>query len=284
MNKILILVIISTTAMFAGGCTANEKTVSQRFWDLNSQDERPAGEVVAELKKARLVLVGEHHTNEGHHRAQLAVIRMLHEAGVKVAIGMEMFRRGSQNDLDGWVSGRLGEAAFEKVFYDNWTYSYSFYRPILVYARDNRIPVVGLNVPGDITRQVARMGYQSLSDEQRGHLGEVACRVDKEYMAFIREAFGGHTHGHLNFVYFCEAQMVWDTVMAVTALDYLSKKPDTAMVILAGTGHVRKQAIPSQIRSRSALPFSVILPEAPGSIDKTTVDGEDADYILLAPN
>lgn len=283
MNNVLFILII-LTAMFAGGCTASEKTVGQRFWDLNSQEERPAGEVVAQLKKARLVLVGEHHTNEGHHRGQLEVIRMLHEAGIKVAIGMEMFKRGSQSDLDGWVSGRLGEEAFEKVYYDNWTYSYSFYRPILVYARDNRIPVIGLNVPSDITRQVARMGYQSLTDEQRGHLGEVACRVDKEYMAFIREAFGGHAHGNLNFVYFCEAQMVWDTVMAVTALDYLSDKPDTAMVILAGTGHVRKQAIPNQIRSRSALPFYVILPETPGSIDKTTVDGEDADFILLDPN
>jgi uncharacterized iron-regulated protein len=243
--------------------------------------ERTDSEVLTQLKKVRLVLVGEHHTNENHHQAQLEVIRMLHASGVKVAIGMEMFRRGSQNELDRWISGQLDEGSFEKVYYDNWTFDFSFYKPILIYARDNRIPVIGLNVPSDITRQVARMGYQSLTDEQRANLGDVACRVDKEYMAFIREAFGGHGHGKMNFVYFCEAQMVWDAVMAVTALDYLSKNPSTVMVILAGTGHVRKQAIPAQVGNRSDLPFTVILPEAPGSIDKTTVDAKDADYILL---
>jgi len=282
MNRTILFALI-TVVTFAGGCTASEKAISQRFLDLNSQTERTDDEVIAQLKKDRLVLVGEHHTNERHHRAQLQVIRLLHEAGVKVAIGMEMFRRESQNELDGWISGKLDEGSFEKIYNNNWTYSYSFYRPILVYARDNRIPVIGLNVPSDITRQVARMGYQSLSDDQRGYLGDVACRVDKEYMAFIREAFGGHTHGNINFIYFCEAQMVWDTVMAVTALNYLSQNPKTVMVILAGTGHVRKQAIPSQVRSRSDLSFTVILPEAPGSIDKTTVDNEDADYILLNP-
>jgi uncharacterized iron-regulated protein len=282
MNRTILFALI-TVVTFSGGCTASEKAISQRFLDLNSQTERTDDEVIAQLKKDRLVLVGEHHTNERHHRAQLQVIRLLHEAGVKVAIGMEMFRRESQNELDGWISGKLDEGSFEKIYNNNWTYSYSFYRPILVYARDNRIPVIGLNVPSDITRQVARMGYQSLSDDQRGYLGDVACRVDKEYMAFIREAFGGHTHGNINFIHFCEAQMVWDTVMAVTALNYLSQNPKTVMVILAGTGHVRKQAIPSQVRSRSDLSFTVILPEAPGSIDKTTVDNEDADYILLNP-
>jgi len=280
MNKKILMALIAVITV-SNGCTASEKTVSQRFLDLNSLTERTDSEVLSRMKKDRLVLVGEHHTNENHHRAQLRVIRMLHEAGVKVAIGMEMFRRENQNELDGWISGKLDEGEFEKVYYNNWTYSYSFYRPILLYARDNHIPVIGLNVPSDITRQVARMGYQSLSDEQRGYLGDVACRVDKEYMAFIREAFGGHSHGNANFVYFCEAQMVWDAVMAVTALDYMSQNPGTVMVILAGTGHVRKQAIPAQVRSRSDLPVTVILPEAPGSIDKTTVDGKDADYILL---
>ena len=280
MNKILLLTLLALTTL-TNGCTANEKAVSRRFLDLSSEKAYTETEVLSQLKKDRLVLVGEHHTNESHHQAQLQVIRMLHEAGAKVAIGMEMFRRGSQKELDEWISGQMDEGSFEKVYYNNWTFPYSFYRPILLYARDNQIPVIGLNVPSDITRQVSRLGYQSLSDEQRGYLGDVACRVDKEYMEFIREAFGGHSHGNLNFIYFCEAQMVWDTVMAVTALEYLSKNPGTTMVVLAGTGHVRKQAIPTQIRSRLDLPLTVILPEAPGSIDKTTVDIEDADYIIL---
>jgi uncharacterized iron-regulated protein len=100
-------------------------------------------------------------------------------------------------------------------------------------------------------------------------------------MDYIRKAFGGHGHGDLNFVYFCEAQLVWDTVMAVNALKYLSANPQSVMVILAGTGHVRKQAIPAQIRDRSDIALRVILPEVPGSIERSTVDSDDADYLVL---
>jgi uncharacterized iron-regulated protein len=43
---------------------------------------------------------------------------MFHESGVKVAIGMEMFRRGSQKELDNWISGRIDEDEFEKIYTD----------------------------------------------------------------------------------------------------------------------------------------------------------------------
>lgn len=268
--------------LLGGGCTASHKYVGQRIFDVNQGTETTLERVLPQLKKDRIILVGEHHTDENHHRMQLQVIRMLHQAGAKVAIGMEMFRRDSQPGLDLWVAGKIDEAAFEKIYEANWSFPWALYSPILLYARDNRIPVIGLNVPSDITRQVARAGYQSLSEEQKGYLGNVTCRVDKEYMDFIRQAFGGHAHGDLNFIYFCEAQMVWDTVMAVTALDYIAQHPDTVMVILAGTGHVRKQAIATQISNRARIPLTVFLPEVPGSIEKNHVDNNDADYIWLA--
>jgi len=46
---------------------------------------------------------------------------------------------------------------------------------------NKEIPMIGLNVPRDITRQVSRKGFNSLSEEQKGKLANVSCRVDKEY-------------------------------------------------------------------------------------------------------
>jgi uncharacterized iron-regulated protein len=141
--------------------------------------------------------------------------------------------------------------------------------------------MIGLNVPREITRQVARSGFQSLSDEQRGQLSDVTCQIDEEYMRFVREAYGGHGHGQMNFVFFCEAQMVWDNAMAAHTLDYLRSRPDAVMVILTGVGHARKGAVPRQIRLRSPVPVAVFLPEVPGSIDPQTVDSQDADFLLM---
>jgi uncharacterized iron-regulated protein len=152
---------------------------------------------------------------------------------------------------------------------------------IFEYARKEKIPLIGLNVSRNITRQVSRQGFKSLTAAQRGKLSNITCRVDKEYMEYIKNAFGGHAHGNLNFNYFCEAQLVWDNVMAMNTLNYLEKYPDTVVVILAGTGHARKGAIPRQIRKRSSVSHAVILPEIAGIVDPETISNKDADYIML---
>jgi len=253
-----------------------------QYYNLQKKQADTREQVVTRLQGSRVVLVGEYHTRVRHHQVQLEIIQMLHESGVSVAIGMEMFRSDSQADLDHWVSGGLSPNAFKPIFYDNWNFNWELYRGILEYARDKNIPMVGLNVPRNITRQVARQGFQSLSAEQKAELSDITCRVDEEYMAYIRKAFGSHAHGNLDFIHFCEAQLVWDNAMTANTLAYLKNKPDVVMVVLAGTGHVRKQAIPAQISKRQDHPMTVILPEVPGHIERDLVDHNDADYLVLS--
>lgn len=251
------------------------------IFDLNRNQKTTMSAILPELKKNRIILIGELHSNRYHHEAQLDVIQILKEAGVHVAVGLEMFRSDSQAALDRWVAGDISQADFEKVFYDNWGFPWVTYSMIFDYARKEKIPLVGLNVSREITRQVSRNGFKSLSKEQKGKLSDVTCRVDEEYMNYIRKAFGAHAHGDLNFVYFCEAQLVWDNVMAINALEYLKANGDAVMVILAGTGHTQKGAVPRQIRKRSDIPMAVILPEVPGRLDADTISSREADYIIL---
>jgi uncharacterized iron-regulated protein len=194
-----------------------------------------------------------------------------------------MFRRENQAVLDRWIDRTIAPAEFEAHYYRNWNYPYELYRPIFEFARENRIPMIGLNVSAEITGQVARSGFQSLSDRQKALLGDVACRVDKPYMDFIRQAYGAHAHGKLNFTHFCEAQMVWDTAMALRALEYLNAHPEVAVVILAGAGHAQKMGIPAQIRKQSEASVAVVMPYAAGSLDPETLTFTDADFILLEP-
>ena len=270
-----------TMLISVSGCLAKNGGYDYRMFDLNRTEELPMSQALADLQKNRIVLVGEHHDNSQHHMAQLAVIRALKEAGLPVAVGLEMFRNENQSALDQWISGKIEEHQFEKIYYDNWNFPWSGYRKIFEYARDHQIPMIGLNVPREITRQVSLKGFKSLSPEQKGKIAEVSCIVDQQYMDYIRKAFGGHGHGQLNFIYFCEAQLVWDTAMAVYTLDYLEKNPDTIMVILTGTGHAQKGALPRQIRARSDFSCAVILPEIPGRIDLQTISHTDADYLML---
>jgi uncharacterized iron-regulated protein len=227
-----------------------------------------------------LVLVGEHHTDPSHHAAQLRVIRSLDEKGIPLSIGLEMFRKNQQEALDQWVSGNIDEKDFEAIYLDNWNFPWPLYRSIFIYAREKKIPMIGLNVPRGITRQVAEQGFASLSTQQRGELEGVTCNVTREYRDFIRSAFGAHGHGTMDFARFCEAQLVWDTAMAINVVNHLEAHPDRVMVLLAGSGHARKMAIPHQVKGRSSIPLAVLLPHTPDIFEPETLTEADADFII----
>jgi len=253
-----------------------------KIYDVATRQETHLSGILPDLKQKKIILVGEHHTNESHHRAQLAIIQYFHEAGMPVVVGLEMFRSESQSILDQWYQGNLDEKDFQKAYFDNWGYPWPLYAQIFEYARSKKIPLIGLNIPREVTQKVARGGFNSLSKEEKGMLPVVECNVGAEYMAFIKRAYGAHAHGQINFDNFCEAQLVWDKVMAIHAQRYLESNPDRVMIILAGTGHAWKKGIPDQIRQRSSLPYAVILPEVSDAIEKTTISTKDADYLVLS--
>lgn len=237
-------------------------------------------ELAPQLAKADLVLVGESHGNRLHHQAQLAVIRALHEGGHPVAVGLEMFQRREQPVLDRWVAGGLTEADMAHEFFRNWNIEWEAYRDIFVYCRDNGIPMAGLNVPRDITRKVAREGFAALTPEEMGLLPPITCSVDPQYEEFLR-GFAGSSGHEEAFDRFCQAQLVWDAAMAVHALDFLKTRPGWTMVVMAGSVHAWKPAVPDQAR-RLAPQAAVIsiLPETGVKGDPSDIGTADADYLI----
>ena len=239
-------------------------------------------EMIKDIRKVNLIFVGEFHDRSSHHQAQLDIIKALDQSGVPVAIGLEMFRAGSQRELDRWVEGSSGENEFMKVYQANWTLPWPLYKDIFLYARQRRIPMIGLNVPDEITRKVSLQGFSSLGSEDLKHLPPgISCDIDEGYMTFIQRAYSSHRTEGKSFVHFCEAQMVWDKTMAWNLVEFLKRNPQRTIVVLAGTGHSWKRGIPEQVARLSGPPSSVILPEVTGLIDPKAVHSFDADYILL---
>ncbi|MEW5746325.1 MAG: ChaN family lipoprotein [Nitrospirota bacterium] len=251
---------------------------------LRMQDKRVItfDQMMRDKQDADIIVVGESHTDPRHHELQLKVIRTLHEKGVPLAIGLEMFTAGSQGALNKWIEGKLSLEQFLPIYYENWNLPWPLYSDILLYAREHDIPLVGLNVPRSITTKVAKEGFDSLTEEERRQLPSgISCTIDEAYMEFIRSMHSAHAHGK-EFVNFCEAQMIWDNAMALNALEFLQNNPDRTMVVLAGTVHAWKRAIPEQIRRQgSGNVVSVVLPEVPGTAEQGGVTEKDTDFLML---
>jgi uncharacterized iron-regulated protein len=237
-------------------------------------------QMIEDIKGTDLIFVGEVHDSMKHHKTQLNIIKALHTAKVPVAIGLEMFRADSQKELDRWVEGMMPLGEFIAVYNGNWSMPWPWYMNIFKYARHYGIPMIGLNVSGDITEKVARRGFESLTREELRQLPpDLRLDVDDEYRAHVRKIYEGHP-GEGSFDNFCKAQLIWDTAMAHHLLNFLKKNPGRTVVVLAGADHAGGRGIPDQIRKRSAYRYKIILPEMPGRIERETATARDADYLI----
>jgi len=239
--------------------------------------------MIQEIRNADIVFVGELHDDQAHHDMELRIIRSFHELGTPLSVGLEMFRSDSQKDLNSWVSGSSSLEQFQSSYYDNWRLPWPAYRGIFLFAREHQIPLIGLNIPADITKAVARSGFIALNAEQKQKLPPgISCDIDPTYMQFIRKAYAVHSQqDDKRFLNFCEAQMVWDKSMAWKLIEYRKKYPGKTTIVLSGVGHAWKRGIPEQVARQSSFTYKVVLPVIPGQIERASVTLHDADYVML---
>ena len=273
-----LFLLLATGILFSlTGCS--EKSRGPIF-KVSDKSYKSLSGTVFEAINSQVFLVGEHHDNPHHHRNQLEIIREMHEGAEKpMAIALEMFEIGYQEQLNQWVAGDLPVEDFIKTYYENWDQPWILYRDIFLYAREHQIPMVALKIPRKVVRKVAQTGFASLDAKDLSLLPVgITCNVTPEYENFIQRVFGWHGHRNNSFSYFCEAQVLWDTVMALNILRFHEKYPGIKQIVLAGDGHAWKPGIPRQISARENIPITVILPETE-KLNRHNVSIKDADYL-----
>ena len=219
--------------------------------------------IIPQLAAKRVVFVGESHNRYDHHLTQLEIIRRLHALHPRLAIGMEMFQQPFQQYLDAYVAGDLSEEEMLRSteYYRRWRFDFRLYAPILRYARDHQLPVVALNLPVELTREVGRKGIEGLTPEQRAAVPQAIDRSDSSYAQRLRGIFEQHPRAPgQSFEHFLDVQLLWDEGMAERAAAYLKAHPDDNMVVLAGSGHLAHgSGIPQRVVRRVPVSSAIVL-------------------------
>ncbi len=226
----------------------------------------------------KIVYVGEYHDRFAHHDVELQVIKSLYRKNPQIAIGMEMFQRPYQQALDDYVSGTIDERAFLKKseYFKRWSFDYNLYKPIIDFARAEKIPLVALNLRSEITDKVSREGMGGLTAVEKQEIPSETDFSDSDYRERLKQVFAEHKgSSERNFDYFYQAQILWDETMAMSIDEYLKKNPDRQMVVLAGQGHLAYgSGIPRRAFRRNGLAYVTILNDA-------AVDRDIAQYIVV---
>jgi aminopeptidase N len=243
-------------------------------------------EIIDRLLDKRVVYVGENHTSYEDHLLQLRVIQALYHRDPKLAIGMEMFSHPAQEALDAFIAGEYNEWEFLKKsnYFSRWGFDYRLYREILDFARNNKIPVIALNLEKEIVSKLFQEGAVSaLSEEERAKLPPERDLDLPGYRERLAAVFAMHGQNQPfaseKFRGFIQAQSLWDETMAATVAEYLLANPGNRMVVVAGRGHVPKDSgIPPRVARRLEVRQAVLV-----NGDGQPLETGSYDYLLFSP-
>ncbi len=215
-----------------------------------------------------VVYVGESHDSADDHAVQLRVLEAIEgRFPGRVALGLEMLERPFQPEATAFARGEMSEKDFQRVWQKSWG-DFFYYRDILLFVRDKRIPLVALNASKQMRQIVRAQPVSALGPEAAKDLPEMDFQ-DPYHRAYVEAMFSGHTKGKESLDAFYRVQVLWDETMAQTAAEYL-KSPEGKgrhLVVFAGGGHVRYGfGIPRRLYRRVPLPFVIVEPYVNPSI------------------
>lgn len=243
---------------------------------------RTVADIIESLSSKKIIYVGESHDNFAHHNIQLQVIKGLYNKNKKIAIGMEMFQTPFQKVLDEYIAGSLDERQFLKgaEYFKRWGFDYNLYKPIIDFAKSEKIPVVALNMRREIVDKVSKGGMDSLSEEEKKAVPAQMDLSDNYYRERLKEVFEKHKGlTERDFASFYQSQVLWDETMSQSVDDFLKNNPDYQkdgqMIVLAGSGHLAYgSGIPKRTFRRNGHAYSIVL-------NDDDIEKNIADYVIL---
>ena len=193
-------------------------------------------ELVADVAKQEVIVLGEQHDNDSGHEFQLNMIKALVEKGLDVVVSTEQFERDVQGAVDDYLADRITEEQFLKSSRP-WKNYAKHYRPIIEFAKENDLPVLAGNVPRVLATSVSK-------DQKPGHGQAVFLPRSttaphdaywENFEATMKGHIGNDSANKLNGFY--KSQCVKDDAMAETITDYLAANRHRPKTVVHLCGH-----------------------------------------------
>lgn len=273
------VLLLGLSLLFLAGCAGNRQRLEvespyadPRTLQVGEILHLATGRLLAEsealdyLCRFPVVYVGEAHDNADDHAVQLTVLKAMAACFPdQVALGLEMLQRSFQADADAFVRGEMSERDFERVWQKSWG-DISYYRELLHFAREKRIPLLALNASAAARKAAREQLPSAMTPDAAREMPEIDTQ-DPYHRAYVEAMFRGHVNGvGADALY--RVQLLWDETMAETAAKYLRSPAGRGrrLLVLAGSNHVRYGfGIPRRLFRRVPLPFVIVEPYVHGA-------------------
>ena len=159
-------------------------------------------ELLAEAQQADIVLFGELHDNPIAHWLELEITKDLYKTwGSTTVMGAEMFEADNQSGLNVYLEGKIVDTALHSAV-RLWPNYETDYRPLVDFAKENKIPFIATNTPRKYASMVYRGGFEALDplpDSIKRWFAPLPILYDSNERAYkeIFQNSGGHNGQNL---------------------------------------------------------------------------------------
>lgn len=268
-----------------------QATDSTQFYQIyHKGDKITIDSLISHLKQAKVVFMGENHDDATAHELEMEVFaRLFAEHNGNISLAMEMFEKDVQTTIDEYVmKGMIREKDF-LASTRPWSNYTTDYRPLIEFARQNKIRVLGSNAPSRYVSAVGRLGKQVLdllSPETFKWIAPAAYLRDGASPAYA-EKFNrlmGDMGGHVN-PNMLDAQNLRDATMAHTLIKLLTFDDFMPFLHINGSFHSEgRMGIPDFFNKYAPeIPYVVVTMISADDIQQYQPEqyNEKGDFIIL---
>jgi len=169
--------------------------------------------MIKAMAGADIVLFGEYHDNPIVHWLQLECTQDVFKLRKDMALGAEMFEADVQPVVDRYLYDSLPDKEFEKTSRP-WPNYKTDYKPLLQFARDNKLPFIATNIPRKFASMVFRGGFSvldTLTSLQKSWIAPLPPLYDSSLACYADMIKSMGMHGGPNLP---KAQAIKDATMS----------------------------------------------------------------------
>jgi len=249
-------------------------------------------QMIAAASTADVLFIGEYHGNQASHLLQTQLLAALHQRNQQknraTVLSMEQFERNQQAILDDYLNKKIGEQyLIEKA--PTWSNYKGSYRPLVEYAKQNKLPVVAANAPAKIIRCIGRQGDSYTAKLTPKEKQTIASKPFTDVPAYADKFFGvmgisGHAKAGAGMRRSYQAQLARDNTMAESIDKSLKQTPNAQVIHLNGSFHSAGHlgTVGALIRMNPSLKVVVITPVHQDQLDEFKKENKSTkDYYYL---
>ena len=218
--------------------------------DSKKNKEIELTEMVERLGDYDIIFFGEFHGNKILHSLEFELLKMFYGNNKNLIISLEMFERDVQSVLDKYLSNEITEADF-LTGSRPWPNYDTDYKPLIEFAKDNKLSVVAANIPRRYASMISKQGMNALDSlfvEEKKFVARKHKVFDDEYKErFIQTMQNNMAHSSrmpagmmMNLDQIYAAQCIKDDTMAESILNYQRIPPRRKVIHYNGDFHSRK--------------------------------------------